>query len=168
MSDDEKKCKLLDASGFLNLSNYLPYHFSVAAERMSVQSAQLIESQTGLTMIEWRVLAVINSFKPLSVRNVASFTSMNKVAVSRAVSNLCSLALVVKEVDETDNRLVSLTLTEQGEAVLKTISKLMSQWFEFVFADFNTQELASMQRLSDRLGIGLNKYEEHTKNKGAA
>ncbi len=72
----------------LDLEEFLPYRLSVLSNTISSAIAGAYASRFGLTVPEWRIIAVFGRFPGLSAREVAEKTAMDKVAVSRAVSRL--------------------------------------------------------------------------------
>jgi DNA-binding MarR family transcriptional regulator len=59
-------------------------------------------------------MAVLGRFGPLSASGVCARTAMDKVTVSRAVSQLIEQKLIKRETDPTDRRRSILKLTARG------------------------------------------------------
>ena len=76
------------ASPLIELERFLPYRISVLANVMSTAIAAAYEERFGLTIPEWRVIAVLSRYPGLSAREVAQKSRMDAVAVSRAVNRL--------------------------------------------------------------------------------
>src|ERR1043166_3536149 len=72
----------------LDLPRFLPYRLSVLTNRVSSAIARHYSERFGLSIPEWRVMAVLGSVSDLSAREVASRTAIDKVQVSRAVASL--------------------------------------------------------------------------------
>ena len=70
------------------LEDFLPYRLSVAANRVSRLCARRYTKAFGLSIPEWRVLAVVGRFDTLSPSAVGEWTAMDKVKVSRAAASL--------------------------------------------------------------------------------
>lgn len=137
--------------GAWHLSDFFPYHLSFTAELLSAQLARLVHAQAGLTMPEWRVMTVIGSFAPLAAKKVAAHTSMNKVAVSRAIARLQASGYVAREPDDADNRLLRLELTATGRKTFLAVTASATAWSEAVTAALSEEELRTMKRLLARL-----------------
>ena len=69
----------------LDLEAFVPYRLSVLSNRVSGAIARQYTERFGLTMAEWRVMAVLGGSPGLSARELSSRTGMDKVQVSRAV-----------------------------------------------------------------------------------
>src|SRR5580704_19524896 len=72
----------------LDLDHFLPYKLSILSNRASDAIAQHYSDRFGLSVPEWRVMAVLGQRPGLSARDVATRTAMDKVQVSRAVASL--------------------------------------------------------------------------------
>src|ERR1043166_3181537 len=86
----------------LDLARFLPYRLSVLTNRVSSAIARHYSERFGLSIPEWRVMAVLGSVSDLSAREVASRTAMDKVQVSRAVASLLKARRVQRKTDPGD------------------------------------------------------------------
>lgn len=101
----------------LRLNDFLPYRLSVLSNTISSAIAERYQSAFGLTIWQWRVMAVIGETPGLTASQVTARTAMDKVAVSRAVSGLEDVGRLERVRDESDGRAARLHLTPEGEAV---------------------------------------------------
>src|SRR5580704_5347778 len=99
------------------LEDFLPYRLSVAANSVSRLFARRYFEAFGLSIPEWRVLAVVGRFDSLSPSTVSEWTAMDKVKVSRAAASLVARGLVRQTQDPRDGRARLLRLTRRGAAV---------------------------------------------------
>lgn len=103
-----------NASAF-RLEHFLPYRLSVLTNTISARFAAQYGARFGLTIPEWRVLAVLGRYAPLAAREVCARTAMDKVRVSRAVALLSRKGLVARATDGADRRRAALALTTRGK-----------------------------------------------------
>jgi DNA-binding MarR family transcriptional regulator len=101
-----------------SLETFLPFQLVVAAERVSRKVHRLFQARFGITIPEWRVLAHLGQVDAVSVREIHARVDMDKSKVSRAAARLEAQGYVTKKVHPTDRRLVELTLTDAGRAML--------------------------------------------------
>jgi len=120
----------------LDLERFLPYRLSVLSNRISADIARLYDKRHGISIPEWRVIAVLARRPGLSATEVAQRTAMDKVAVSRAVSALLDGGRILRDTDEDDRRRSVLRLSEAGRAI---------------YADVAPRAIAYEQRLLDAL-----------------
>jgi len=142
-----------------HLADFFPYHLSFTAELLSTQLARMVQERAGLAMPEWRVLTVIGSFAPLAAKQVAAHTSMNKVAVSRAIARLEERGYVARQPDDADNRLLQLELTPAGRQTFLSLTGAATAWSDAVLAPLSPQDLQTMKRLLARLRLSAGNME---------
>lgn len=105
----------------LELDRFLPYRLSVLANTVSTAIAAAYAERHGLTIPQWRVLAVLAQEPGLSAAEVAARTAMDKVAVSRAVAGLERERRVRRGAARDDRRRQRLALTRAGRDVYSRI-----------------------------------------------
>ncbi len=113
-----------DQHAKLRLERFLPYRLSVLSNRVSQDIANLYSKRFGIGITEWRVMAVLGHERNLSANQVAERTAMDKVAVSRAVSNLLGKKYLLRQVDCDDRRRSALKLSAKGYAIFDQIVPL--------------------------------------------
>ena len=104
-----------------DLTEFLPYQLAAAAERVSRDFADLYRREFGISIPEWRVLAHLNQSGEVSVRDIEARVGMEKSKVSRAASRLETAGYIEKRINDGDRRLLSLSLTAQGRALVGRI-----------------------------------------------
>lgn len=124
------------------LDDFLPYRLSVAASRVSRRFAGLYEAETGISIPEWRVLAHLAKAGPVSVRDVFARVDMDKSKVSRAAARLEAAGLVRKLGHAEDRRLVELSLTPAGEALMVRLGEIARQFQDALIAELGPDATA--------------------------
>ena len=133
------------------LDAFIPYRLSVLTNRVSSAIARHYADRFGLTIPEWRVMAVLGDTPGLSAREVAARTAMDKVQVSRAVASLAAARRVERTQDETDGRVTHLSLTRAGRAVYDEIVPLALHLEETLLAALTVEERKAFDRLLSKL-----------------
>ncbi len=108
----------------LDLDRFLPYRLSVLSNIVSSAIAREYSDRFGLSIPEWRVMAVLGGEPKLSARDVAERTAMDKVQVSRAVESLVRAQRVARTADPADGRIARLALTAKGRAIYDEVVPL--------------------------------------------
>ena len=104
-----------------------------------------------LTLNEWRVMAVLGSEPGLNATQIADFTGLDKMAVSRALAGLGRHGRVQRHGDPTDRRRGRLYLTAAGKALHETVGALGRQREAALFEGVNADELARLDATLDKL-----------------
>lgn len=108
----------------LALDRFLPYRLSVLANTVSSSIARVYARRFGLSVPEWRVMAVLGMAPPLTAGDIAGRTAMDKVRVSRAVARLLRAGLIDRRIDAGDRRRAFLALSRKGRRVYREIIPL--------------------------------------------
>lgn len=105
------------------LERRLSYRCLLIATGLTRQVAPLWETEYGLTVITWRVMAVIGRYEPLAAKDVVWHTSTDPFFVSRAIDQLLEQGYINRDVDPKDRRRLCLTLTKLGRTVHRRVEK---------------------------------------------
>lgn len=116
-SPTEKAAELAPGAVSFDLEEFLPYRLSVTTNRVSRLFAKQYAERFGLSIPEWRVLAVIGRFGTSSPTAVGEWSAMDKVKVSRAAASLVAKGLLRQTQDPRDGRGRLLRLTRKGTTV---------------------------------------------------
>ena len=135
----------------LILENFLPYRLSILSNTVSSSIAAVYEKRFGLSIPEWRVIAVLGRFPGLSAVEVAGRTMMDKVAVSRAVSKLIKSGRVDREFADADRRRSILNLSEDGRRVHDEIAPMALKFEADLMDGFTEDEVATLNAVMERL-----------------
>ncbi len=107
----------------IELNAFLPYQFSLLADRISRQTAAVAKQHNGLNLSHWRVLAAIAEAPGRTANDVVAITPMDKGIVSRAVKSLIDMKLIVRKASKDDGRIGRLFLTAKGTRVYHSMAK---------------------------------------------
>jgi DNA-binding MarR family transcriptional regulator len=108
----------------LNLDDFMPYRLSVLTTRVSGAIARHYSERFGLSIPEWRVMAVLGQSPGLSARQVAERAAMDKVQVSRAVQSLLAGKRLTRTAHSRDGRVTHLSLSANGRAIYREVVPL--------------------------------------------
>jgi DNA-binding MarR family transcriptional regulator len=148
---DESGLKPSASPSSLVLEEYLPYRLSVLSNLVSRTLARLYEQRFGLTVAEWRIMAVLARFGPLSANAVCDRTAMDKVQVSRAVARAVDNGLVDRGIDALDRRRSVLTLTSKGRGIHDQIVPLAVSLQSNLLGSLSGEEYCRLNDMLTRL-----------------
>jgi DNA-binding MarR family transcriptional regulator len=131
----------------IELSRFLPYRLSVLSNTVSSAIAGAYAHRFGLTIPEWRTIAVLASSPGLSAAEVAARTAMDKVAVSRAVAALLKARRIERATAHSDRRRSMLRLTRAGEQVYARLVPVALQYERELVQPLSPRELALLDRV---------------------
>ena len=107
-----------------DLMRFTPYRLAVAAQVLSEGLARQYRERFDISIPDWRVMVHLAHSGGASVRDIEARVAMEKSKVSRAASRLEDRGLVLKLESTADKRLVHLSLTPAGRAMMDEILPL--------------------------------------------
>ncbi len=135
----------------LILEDFLPYRLSILSNTVSSTIASAYNKRFGLSIPEWRVIAVLGRFPGLSAVEVAERTLMDKVAVSRAVSKLIKTGRIDRQFADADRRRSILQLSDEGRQVHDEIAPLALKFEEDLLHGLSEEEIRTLNVIMERL-----------------
>ncbi|MGL4287272.1 MAG: MarR family winged helix-turn-helix transcriptional regulator [Phreatobacter sp.] len=104
----------------VTIKDLLSYRISRTANAMS-RSAALRYQQFGVTLQEWRTIALLAAESPQALNQLARSAGLDKAQMSRAIASLVERGLVLRKDSEAGGRSIDLTLSRRGEALYKDL-----------------------------------------------
>jgi DNA-binding MarR family transcriptional regulator len=130
----------------LELDRFLPYRLSVLSNIVSTAISGAYEKRFGLTIPQWRVMAVLAMTPDLSAAEVAERTAMDKVAVSRAVASLLRERRVVRRTARADRRRSLLRLSAAGRKVYAQVVPMALDYEKDLLAPLTRKDREAVDR----------------------
>jgi DNA-binding MarR family transcriptional regulator len=146
------------SAGF-DLETFLPYRLSVTTNRVSRAFAAHYEQEFGISIPEWRAIAVLGAFAPLSSNEICERTAMDKAKVSRAIASLLKRGLIDRAAHGTDQRLIQLTLSRAGRKIYEAIIPRARGIEGDLTKGLSRRDVAQFHALLDRLAKRLDDME---------
>ncbi|KJS23984.1 MAG: MarR family transcriptional regulator [Hyphomonadaceae bacterium BRH_c29] len=135
----------------LRLREFLPYRLSVLSNTISRRIAEIYDREFGLSIWQWRVMAVTGDTPGISATEIGQRTAMDKVAVSRAVAGLIESGCLERKSSEEDARRSKLYLTPVGKSVYDEIVPMAIFEEQKLEAVLTLEERRELARLMDKL-----------------
>jgi len=154
-----RKCWQVKRTPGFNLESFLPYRLSVTTNRVSRAFAAQYAQEFGISIPEWRAIAVLGAFAPLSSNEICQRTAMDKAKVSRAVASLLKRGLIARAVHATDQRLIQLTLSKSGRKIYEGVIPRARAIEAAVTKGLSKADVAHLHRILDRIGARLDEIE---------
>ena len=131
----------------LHLEKFLPYRLSVLSNTVSGAIAASYFLHFGLSIPEWRVMAVLAANPGLSAAEVTARTAMDKVAVSRAVATLLAAGRLRRTTVPADRRRTHLELTTAGVRVYAQVVPMALEYERRFMAPLSSRDRAALDRI---------------------
>lgn len=141
-------------SSRFDLAEFFPYRLAVLADRVSQALSQVYLDRFDLSRAEWRVLAALGGQQRMAAKDIAPYSTLDKMQVSRAIARLEEGALVRREDDAGDGRAKIVCLTPAGRALYNKIVPLARAREAYILEALEPAErevlLRAMARLQER------------------
>ena len=138
--------------GGFELEGFLPYRLSVLTNTVSQGIARVYRDRHGISITEWRILAVLGRFPGLTASEVVARTAMDKVAISRGVKSLMERDLLQRRTDDGDRRRQRLYITpDAGAKVLHQIIPQARSYEHALLQSLTPEERAAFSHLLTKL-----------------
>ena len=111
----------------LTIRDLLSYRLHVVANLLSRGAEMRYRREFGVSLWEWRTVALLGAQAPLSLNELAAAAGIDKSQMSRVVAGLVARGIVARAADETDGRGVRLTLTRSGERLCEGLIRAAAE-----------------------------------------
>jgi DNA-binding MarR family transcriptional regulator len=127
----------------LTLDDFLPFRLSFTSNLVSDRIARAYQSLFGLTIPEWRLVAVIAEGGGITQQAIGAKTRMDKVTVSRAAIALVERGLIERAPNAGDRRSHLLRLTAAGTALYQQVAPKALELERRIFGGFDAGRVAA-------------------------
>jgi DNA-binding MarR family transcriptional regulator len=131
----------------IRLREFLPYQLSVASNAVSQLIAREYEARFGLSIAEWRLIAVLGQGKALTQTALVAATRMDKVTVSRATKTLVTRGLLRREPSATDGRSHHVRLSKIGRELYADVVPAALRIERDILAELPADQHALLSKL---------------------
>lgn len=134
------------------LESFLPYRLSLLSNTVSQGISMVYRKRYGLSVTEWRVLAILGRYPGLTASEVMQRGAMDKVAVSRAVRKLQEKKLLERSAHAQDRRRLPLRLSKKdgGELFAAVVPQALA-YEQALLKEISATEMAQLSGLLGRL-----------------
>ena len=142
----------------LTLDDFLPFRLSFTSNLVSDRIARAYQALFGLTIPEWRLVAVIAEGGGITQQAIGVKTRMDKVTVSRAAIALVERGLIERAPNAGDRRSHLLRLTPAGQALYQQVAPKALELERRIFGGFDADRVAAfvaMLRDIDRVALAV-------------
>ncbi len=123
-----------------DLTEFLPYLLTRAAEESSADFARIYKDRYGLLRTEWRVLFHLGQLGEMTATDIGQASKIHKTKISRSVAALYRRRYVVKTQSAKDRRREFLKLSAQGQRVFLDLSDIAKTYNAHLLQEFSAQE----------------------------
>lgn len=135
------------AQPLAHLADMPMYYLYQAWSQASPVFVRLCEGRFGITRREWRLLAAVVEYGPLTSAELGATARLDLVRTSRALGTLCEKGWTIREQDAQDRRVANIMATESGCALYQAMLPEITRLNELLMADLTPDESRQLLRL---------------------
>jgi DNA-binding MarR family transcriptional regulator len=133
------------------MQRFYPYRLTVLAEAVSRMVSGVYRQRYGLSRQAWRVMVALANRPDATATDVADYSTLDKMQVSRAVAELETRDLVSRSEGEHDRRTKTLRLTPSGRRLFDDLVPLVVERERQLLAVLDAEERAALDRALAKL-----------------
>lgn len=99
------------------LQDLISYRLARLQAKLNAQATRILKENGKLTLVQWRVLVMLQTIGETTVGEIARETQFDKALISRTVQSLVERELVTLTENEDDHRQHLLNITPEGLSV---------------------------------------------------
>lgn len=134
-----------------NLKELFSYRLNVLSTLSTRVAAARNEHEHALSLRDWRIVALLGAFSPMSLNGLAREAHLDKSQASRSITRLTERGLVSRVTAKTDRRSVKLGLTSSGRSVYRRAFLQTLARNELLLAPLSSAERGALDRILAKL-----------------
>lgn len=135
----------------LDLPNYLPYRVTSLAALIRRAFADIYKDDPGLNEPEWKVMTALAHFGPLASGDIGTYVTLDRVAISRALSRLLKLGLATRTENTADQRMFTVDLTPRAAKLYDRMAAQALELEDPILETLDQHEVRELLRLLDKV-----------------
>jgi DNA-binding MarR family transcriptional regulator len=133
------------------IKDLLSYRIHRLANALSRGAALRYREEFDVSLMEWRIIALLGGFAPMTLKELAKESGLDKSLASRAIAGLVQRGLVLREIGREDAREVALRLSSSGSRLYRGLMRAALERDEAFAACLSHEERAILDRAMQRL-----------------
>ena len=155
----ETKASALKSDDEFQVGGFITYRLARLQAALNAQAGALLTQHLGITLIQWRLLTLINHLDVPRPTDIQDVLGMDKSQISRGIKSLAMLEMVEQASSAKDQRVTLLLLTDKGHQVLNKMTPIMKQRQAYLTDVFSSEERDLLDSFLDRLLSKAHKLE---------
>ncbi len=134
-----------------SLDSFLPFRLSVLSQSVSRLIENIYSDLYGLTMNQWRCLALIANQPGITAKELCEKAVLDKMTVSRALRALLNRRLISRTASIKDGRSQHLDLTPIGREIYDKVIPLARDCEARLLQALSEQERTNLSEIMEKL-----------------
>jgi DNA-binding MarR family transcriptional regulator len=131
--------------------------------RRGATKFQALMGTQDISSSQMELLLVVKHMQPISVKDIAAHMRLTPGAVTQLMEGLIAQSYLTRQPDERDRRVTNVRLAEEGAQKLHELWDRRKALMKKVMQELNTEELAVMLRVQEKMLHHIEDCTEATK-----
>jgi len=137
----------------LAMIELVSFRLHSVANLLSRGAAMRYRREFGVTLWEWRTIALVGATPELSLNELAKVAGLDKSQVSRVVAGLTERQLVLRRADSNDGRGIRLSLTRDGQRLYERLIEAANERNQIVLGALTNEDCVALDRVLGKLEL---------------
>lgn len=133
------------------IKDLLSYRIHRLANALSRGAALRYRQEFDISLMEWRIIALLGDFAPMTLKELAKESGLDKSLASRAIAGLVQRGFVLRDIGRQDAREVALRLSSHGNRLYRGLMSAALERDEAFAACLSHEERTVLDRVMQRL-----------------
>ena len=133
------------------LTEFLTYRIVRLHQALNAQAIAVLNEVSGISLSQWRILAMVGSGGALTARDLARSTGFDPALISRTVHALEKAGLVRTARSGADRRVLTVAPTAAGAEIHERTLPIMRARQEALLGALTPEERSAVFRIIDKL-----------------
>ena len=149
--------KRKDGTGHPNvdLSKLLTFRLSRLQARANSHAAKILKQHAGISLSEWRVFVLIETFGKTTSAQIVRSTKFDKGQVSRTIKGMQQKGLLNIESSKTDQRSYEIDFSAKGLSLFEKARPAMRRRQDILMQSLGPEDREQLFRIFDKLDAAL-------------
>ena len=142
---------------YRELTQFLSYRVVRLHHALNAQAVSVLDKVAGITLLQWRVIAMVGSGTTTSARDIARKSIIDPALISRTVKGLETRDLLKTSRQSADRRILNLELTPKGRAIFERTLPHMQGRQQSLIDALDPAEQQAIFRIFDKLEMAADR-----------
>lgn len=135
--------------------DHLPYRLLLLSRMIDRETARLLQTQFGLSLAEWRLLAIGCAMGPSSASEIGAAGEIDRAEISRAFRKLENAGLMIREPDPKHGKRKIISPTQKGQALFREVRDERRRYFRSIMKPLSADERNLMDACLEKMAQGV-------------
>jgi DNA-binding MarR family transcriptional regulator len=135
--------------------DHLPYRLLLLSRMIDRETARLLQTQFGLSLAEWRLLAIGSAMGPSSASEIGAAGEIDRAEISRAFRKLEEAGLMIREPDPKHGKRMIISPTQKGQALFREVRDERRGYFRSIMKSLSADERNIMEACLEKMAQNI-------------